>query len=180
MTTRDEQRKQVIRDYFDAGLGDGDPEVAGGYFTEDCEIWLVPSVEAMGMPRPMRGRQAWVDFIRGFLGSPGTWRTRSAAAERFYVDGDGIAAHIRLVGDMPNGAVYENEYVFLFEFEGEQISVFPEFTDTAFITAFLTANAPGGEIGLSNRFLEFSAAQVTAGPTSNPQATGVRSRGVCG
>ena len=140
--TVDDRRKQVIEEYLSSSIGEGDPDRAASYFTEDCEIWLVPSVEALGMERPMRGRQAWADFIRGFIGSPGTWRTRSATVERFYVDGDDIAAHLRLVGDMPNGAVYDNEYVFLFRFEGDRISSFREFTDTAFINGFLSANAP--------------------------------------
>ena len=133
--TRDEQRELVIREYLAATV-DRNRERVAACFTEDCRIWLVPSVAKRGVPRPIVGRDAWADFVD----RPRRWRTRSFEPLRIYADGDRIAVHLRLLGDLPNGAVYDNEYVFLLAFEGDLISELREFTDTAYIHAFLAEN----------------------------------------
>ena len=122
----------MITEYLAATVA-GDPTGVGACFTEDCRIWLVPSVAKRGVPRPIVGREAWAAFV----GRPRRWHTRSFTPLRLYGDGDGVAAHLRLVGDLPSGAIYDNEYLFLFTFDGDRICELREFTDTAFIHDFL-------------------------------------------
>lgn len=128
-----ESRRQVIVDYLAATV-DRDVERVGSFLTDDCRVWLPPSAEKLGMPRPLEGREAFLDLVRRMLDSPDHWSVRTFTPIRLYFDGDdAVAAHLRLVGDMPNGTVYDNEYVFLYTFEGNRIREIREYTDTRFI-----------------------------------------------
>ena len=135
----DDKRRTLIDDYLTATVA-GDVSLIGSFFTDDCRVWLVPSAQKHGLPRPLEGRQAFLDLVERMSDSPAHWKARSFTAQRLFFDGDAVAAHLRLVGDMPNGAVYDNEYVFLLTFDGDKICEMREFTDAAFINDFLAEN----------------------------------------
>ena len=137
--TNDTRRKR-INEYLAATVA-GDVDRVGSFFTGDCRVWLVPSAQKHGLPRPLEGRQAFLDLVARMSDSPAHWKARSFTVQRLFSDGDAVAAYLRLVGDMPNGAVYDNEYVFLLTFEGDRICEMREFTDAAFINDFLAENS---------------------------------------
>jgi ketosteroid isomerase-like protein len=70
------------------------------------------------------------------------WKPRSFAPLDFYFDGDTVAVHLRHIGDMPDGVVYDNDYLFIYTFDGDKIAEMWEFTDTAYVTDFLGEHAP--------------------------------------
>jgi ketosteroid isomerase-like protein len=136
----DESRRQILLDYFGATV-DVDLDRIGSFFTEDCVVWLVPSAVKHGLPRPLVGRDAFVDLVRTMQSDGRSWKPRAFLPQQMFFDDDTVAVHVRHIGDMPNGSVYDNEYVFICTFEGDRIAVMREFTDTAFIGDFLAENA---------------------------------------
>jgi ketosteroid isomerase-like protein len=139
MRTTHDSRQQIITDYLTATI-DRDVDRVGSFLTDDCRVWLPPSAAKLGLPRPLEGREAFLDLVRAMLDSSAHWVPRSLTPYRFLFGGDTVGAHLRLLGDMPNGGLYDNDYVFLFTFSGEKISEIREFTDTAFINDFLTSS----------------------------------------
>ena len=135
----DEARRRLITDYLEATLV-ADLTLVGACLTDDCLVWLPKSAESAGFVRPLRGRGAFVDLVKRMHESDAHWRPRSLTPQRFFFADDGVAVHLRLIGAMPNGAVYDNDYVFVYLFHGDRICEIREFTDTAYIGEFLAQN----------------------------------------
>ena len=135
-----DRRRHVLAQYFDASVA-RDVDRLANHLTKDLHVWLVPSVVKLGVPRPIEGRDAFLAFVRARAASSSSWTARSFTPMRLYFDGNDVAAHMRLIGDMTDGAVYDNEYVFLFTFDGDRISEMREFTDTSFIHDFISEHS---------------------------------------
>jgi ketosteroid isomerase-like protein len=112
------------------------------FLTDDCTVWFPPSAATQGIPRPLKGREAYLELVRGLQQRSDFFKVRSFELRRIFSDGDAVAVYLRYLGDMPNGAVYDNDYVFLYTFEGDKIAEIREFTDTSFIDDFLSRNTP--------------------------------------
>jgi ketosteroid isomerase-like protein len=140
----DDKRKKILLDYLDATVA-RDLDRIGSLLADDVKIWLPPSAEKHGLPRPLEGRENFLGLVRalhgGQLGDRPFFTPRSMTPFRFLVADDTVAVHLRTLGDMPNGAVYDNQYVFLYTFVGDKIAEIREFTDTSFINDFLEENA---------------------------------------
>ena len=126
------QKQKIIEDYL-AATARLDIERAGAFLSEDFTVWFVPSARAQGLPITLKGRAAFIDFVRNLQGQPGKWKIRTITPLQFFFSDDGAAVRVRNVGDFPGGGVYDNEYVFLYRFSGDKISEMREFTDTAYI-----------------------------------------------
>jgi ketosteroid isomerase-like protein len=139
-----DERKQILLDYYDATLA-VDFDRVGSFFTDDCKVWLPPSAGRHGTSLPLVGREKFIHMVRAMMGGQldmHFWKPRSFAPLGFYVDGDTVAVHLRHVGDMPDGAVYDNDYLFIYTFEGDKIAEMWEFTDTTYVGDFLAEHAP--------------------------------------
>jgi ketosteroid isomerase-like protein len=76
------------------------------------------------------GRQLLIDtFWRAARYRPGT---RHWTIERVMVAGDMVAVQASLQAVMAEGADYDNDYVYLFRFEGPLIAEVWEYLDTAY------------------------------------------------
>lgn len=135
-------RQQVIVDYLAATI-EGDLDRVGSFLTDDCRVWLPRSASKLGLPRPLEGRDAFLALVRAMLGSTEHWKPRAWTPLRFFFDDEAVAVHQRLEGDMPNGSVYDNDYVFLYSFDRDKICEIREYTDTAYIGDFLSENREG-------------------------------------
>lgn len=134
-------RKQCILDYYAATV-DGDVDRIASLFAEDVRIWMPPSAAKRGLPIPLVGRDQFLALSRQLLADGSEfWRTTAWTPHIFLFEGDDkVAVHVTLHGVMPNGAKYENDYMFLYTFAGNEIAEIREFVDTAWINDFLEAN----------------------------------------
>jgi ketosteroid isomerase-like protein len=128
-----DEKKRVITDYLEASAR-RDFERMAAFLTEDFTLWMVLSARERGMPSPLAGREAFFDFARKLRERPDMWKVRSYTPLQFLFDEeDSVAVRLRTLGDFPSGAVYDNEYVFIYRFRGERICEMREFTDVAYI-----------------------------------------------
>ncbi|MEY2432747.1 MAG: uncharacterized protein QOC92_2472 [Acidimicrobiaceae bacterium] len=136
-----EARKQRILDYYAATI-DGDLDGMARLFTEDVHIWMPPSAAKRGLPVPLVGRELFLALSRQLLDDTSEfWRTTSWTPHTFLFEGDKVAVYVTLDGVMPNGALYKNDYMFLYTFAEDEISEIREFVDTAWINDFLASNS---------------------------------------
>lgn len=134
-----ETRKQVVTRYLNASAK-RDFGAMAELLTEGFTLWMVPSVAEHGMPIPLAGRDAFFDFVGKLQAQPSKWKVETSTPLEFFFNTDSAAVRVRNVGKYASGFVYDNEYVFIFRFEGERIAEMREFTDTRYI-ASLTEKA---------------------------------------
>ena len=125
-----DDREASARAYFAASeAADGD---AVGRLVTDGIVWWVPQSAAARneIPRPLAGRQSLIDtFWRGARYRHGT---RQWTIHRAIADGDMVAVQASMKAVMTEGASYDNDYVYLFRFEGPLIAEVWEYLDTAY------------------------------------------------
>lgn len=138
-----EQMTQLLARYWDATIN-MDFDQIGTHLTEDFTVWFVPSAREQGLPSPMVGRDTFLAFMRQRAQRQGGYEPRSATPLHTYFNEDAVALHLRLIGDYPNGFVYDNEYVFLYKFRDGKIAEMREFTDAAYIGLLARRAAQGG------------------------------------
>jgi ketosteroid isomerase-like protein len=133
------QMKQSILDYYAATI-DGDVARMKSLFTEDVQIWMPPSAAKRGLPIPLVGLDQFMEFSRQLQKSGEFWRPTEWTPHAFLFDGNAAAVHVTLDGITPSGALYKNDYMFLYRFAGERIAEVREFVDTAWINDFLVSS----------------------------------------
>jgi ketosteroid isomerase-like protein len=129
-STAEEDRERTVRAYYAASEA-ADGEAVGALMTDDV-VWWVPQSAASrnGIPRPLVGRRLLVEtFWRGARYRHGT---RRWTIDRVLVDGELVAVQASLNAVMSEGADYDNQYVYLFRFEGPRIAEVWEYLDTAY------------------------------------------------
>ena len=134
-----EIRKQVVTDYLNA-TAKRDFDRMAELLTEDFTLWMVTSVKDLGMPYPLVGRDAFFAFVRELSSRPGKWQVETSTPLEIFFNETSAAVRVRNVGKYATGFVYDNEYVFIYRFEGDRIAEMREFTDTRYI-ANLTEKA---------------------------------------
>jgi ketosteroid isomerase-like protein len=141
-----DEKKAIITRYLDASVV---RDFAGmrEVLTEDFQLWMILSAAELGLPNPMRGREAFLQFVSGLSERPGGWKTREYTAHQFLYDGDSVAVRLRMLGDFPSGFVYDNEYVFIFKLAGDKICEMREFTDLAYIESLRRRAAAHAQAG---------------------------------
>lgn len=136
--------QQTIADaYLDATVRH-DIDALRALMTEDFTLWMVPSARDHGMPVPMRGREAFLKFVGQLHDRPTMWKPRAYKPQEFLFSEDSVAVRVRLIGDYPSGLEYDNEYVFIYRFDGDRICEMREFTDTMFIAGLAKKAAEMG------------------------------------
>jgi ketosteroid isomerase-like protein len=134
-----ETRRQVVTRYLNAAAKRDFDEMAE-LLTEDFTLWMVISAKERGMPYPLVGRDAFFAFIRELEKSSAKWTVETSTPLQMFFSETSVAARVRNVGRYRSGFVYDNEYVFIYRFDGDRIAEMREFTDTRYI-ANLTAKA---------------------------------------
>jgi ketosteroid isomerase-like protein len=135
-----ERRKAAVTAYMQASAM-RDFEALRRMLPEDFRVFMTMSVKDAGLPFPLEGREAFIDFLAEQQKRPTRWKVESSTPlEFFFDDADSVAVRARIVGAYPSGFPYDNEYVFILRFEGEVIVELREFTDTRYI-ASLTEKA---------------------------------------
>jgi len=140
--TQADDRERAARAYFAASeAADGD--AVGALVTDGIRWWVPQSAAARNdIPRPVVGRQTLIDtFWRGARYRHGT---RHWTIDRVMVGGDMVAVQASMKAVMTEGADYDNDYVYLFRFEGPKIAEVWEHLDTAYFFE-RRASATGGE-----------------------------------
>ena len=120
---------ELVRRYFAASEAN-DGAAVGELVTEGVTWWAPQSTSRNNIPRPLKGRDLMLrTFWKGarFSSDGKRWEI-----ERLIESGDMVAAQASLHATRVTGAPYDNDYVFLFRFEGEQIAEIWEYLDTAY------------------------------------------------
>ena len=109
-------------------------------FSDDVKWWMPRTAETKyGMPVPTVGLEKFLELQRQGLDEiyhPQRWTTHTMIAE-----GDFVAALTTLEALTPSGAMYSNDYLFLFRFADDKIAEFWEFVDTLYVHEFLGSRA---------------------------------------
>lgn len=127
-----EQRQRIVEQYIEATVRQ-DFATKRKIMSEDFALYMVPSAGDHGIENPVRGREKYLGFAENLTTSDTMWKPRDHKIEQFLFGEDSVAVRLRLIGDFPNGDIYDNEYVFIYGFDGDKISEMREFTDTMFI-----------------------------------------------
>jgi ketosteroid isomerase-like protein len=109
--------------------------------TDDVTWWVPLSAAARGLPRPLQGK----DGVLGLLGGDNShYRTGTMRWEFHDVlqDADRVVVHCTLRALTRDGVEYENHYLMLYRFAGDQVAEAWEYTDTAY--AFGRFDLPAG------------------------------------
>jgi uncharacterized protein len=108
-----------------------DPEAIARCFAPNAE-WIAPArnatAVALGMTHHMVGR----DVIAGFLADGFRALLREAQVQftAIHADEDRVVVEETTRATLPDGALYENDYCFIFELEDGRIRRVREYTDT--------------------------------------------------
>jgi ketosteroid isomerase-like protein len=127
-----EEKRRIVMGYFEAAAS-RDLDCMISFLTSDFTLWMAPSAREQGLPIPLVGRERFVEFLQTLRSRSDMWAVREQIPAQFLYSEDSAAVRVRSIGEFPNGAVYDNEYVFIFKFEGGKISEMREFTDVAYI-----------------------------------------------
>jgi ketosteroid isomerase-like protein len=130
-----EASKQRVRAFFDA-LVRADRAGMARVLAEDV-TWVIPRSSPPPYAGAHRGRSQVIELMLGAAAKifvPGTHRVELRA---LIAEGDQACAEVVMRARTPSGQDYENTYVFLFRFEGEQIAEFREHLDTRYAAGFL-------------------------------------------
>ena len=126
-------KDQVLR-FFDA-ISAGDEAVLGEMLAEDAR-WVIPR----SAPEPFAGTHRGNDKIAGMMVNA-VAETFEPGSQRFDVllmveDGDVVVAEANITARTPAGEVYDNFYVFIFEFEDGRVRELREHVDTVYAANF--------------------------------------------
>ena len=127
---------------FLQAMADSDVSILRGLLSDDAKWWVPPSAAARGLARPIIGREAIADLAGGQVTRafrPGTteWEVEHLVAEQQMV-----AAHVRRRAVGANGRPYDNEYHWLFRFDGDAVAEVWEVLDTALAFELLALDPP--------------------------------------
>jgi uncharacterized protein len=119
-----EQNKEIARKTWESAVK-GDVEAATANLSDEVS-WMLPASVSPG--GPMKGKQA----VAGFFKSLGTAFPGGLKSEirRVYGEGDIVVIELTNRGQTAKGRQYDNEYCFVYEFEGGKIRRVREYTDT--------------------------------------------------
>ena len=112
------------------GIAQRDRHALERLVTDDVVWWVPRSASRHGLARPLVGRAAVVELLRGskdfFRPETTTWTVIAMIAE-----GSSIVAHVERRCLTSNGVDYENDYLLRFDFADGRICEAWEQTDTA-------------------------------------------------
>jgi ketosteroid isomerase-like protein len=121
--------KQTVHALLD-GIARRDREALAQLVTDDVVWWAPRSASRHGLARPLVGRAAVVELLRGskefFRADTTTWTVVALIGE-----GSSVVAHVERRCLTSNGVEYENEYLLRFDFDNGRIREAWEQTDTA-------------------------------------------------
>jgi ketosteroid isomerase-like protein len=120
-----EQKKTLVTDTWTA-FGKGDMKTAFANMSDNVS-WVVP-----GTTPNVSGLKRGKDEILKFMSGVGTIFPEGLNAEirKTFCDGDTVIVELTNRGKVSNGKIYENEYCFIFELEGDKIRRIREYVDT--------------------------------------------------
>jgi ketosteroid isomerase-like protein len=134
MTSEEEagqRRKDTVVRLMDA-IAARDRETTSSYFGEDVTWWAPQSAIDLGVPRPVRGREAVLDLVRMRSYQVGTTRWRN---HHVLYDQGIVVLHTNLEALTNAGKAYDNPYCLLYRFEGDAVVEVWEHADTAYAYA---------------------------------------------
>ena len=137
-----DNEKQTVLELLD-GIARRDRSLLERLVTDDVVWWAPRSASRHGLARPLVGRAAVVELLRGskefFRADTTTWTVITMIGE-----GSSVVAHVERRCLTSNGADYQNDYLLRFDFEGGRIREAWEQTDTAlaFDLFAMTNNPP--------------------------------------
>ena len=124
-----DNEKQTVLKLLD-GIARRDRSLLERLVTDDVVWWVPRSAARHGLARPLVGRPAIVELLRGskdfFRADTTTWTVISMIGE-----GPSVVAHVERRCLTSKGAEYENDYLLRFDFENGRIREAWEQTDTA-------------------------------------------------
>jgi uncharacterized protein len=131
VTMNRERNKQVVIDAWKA-FASGDAQRVSDVFSDDAE-WLAPAgnatAVALNATHHMVGREAITQFITSGFRKVFQQDVQSEF-RNLYADGYTVILEWRLQARVANGKLYDNEYCFIIELEGERIRRVREYMDT--------------------------------------------------
>ena len=108
-----------------------DREATSKAFGDDVSWWAPQSAVELGVPRPVRGRDAVLDLVRMRSYQVGTTRWRNEHV--LYDEDSGIVAiQTNLEATTNAGLPYDNPYCLLYRFDGDVVVEVWEHADTAY------------------------------------------------
>lgn len=125
-----ERRKAVVVRLMD-DIAARDREAASAVFAEEVSWWAPQSAIELGVPRPVRGRDAVLDLVRMRSYQVGSTRWRNQHV--LYDEEEGVVVlHTNLEATTNAGLDYDNPYCLLYRFEGDVVAEVWEHADTAY------------------------------------------------
>jgi uncharacterized protein len=119
-----EENKQLARKTWESAVK-GDIETATANLSDEVS-WMLPASVSPG--GPMKGKQAVAGFFKSLATAfPGGLNSE---IRRVYGEGDTVVIELSNRGQTAKGRQYDNEYCFVYEFEGGKIRRVREYTDT--------------------------------------------------
>jgi ketosteroid isomerase-like protein len=114
-----------------ADIADRDRDAASKVFHEEVAWWAPQSAVELGVPRPVRGREAVLDLVRMRSYQVGTtrWRNQHVLYDQ---DEDLVVLHTHLEATTNAGLPYDNPYCLVYRFEGDEVIEVWEHADTAY------------------------------------------------
>lgn len=130
-----------------AAFATTDPARVGAVLTEDAE-WLAPRANATAMAVDgtwhLIGRDRIVRFLcQEYAAVFVADRTFDVVA--MFGEGDRAVTEVRLGATLASGRRYDNDYCFIFEFDGDRIRRVREYMDTQRAAALFAGRTPPGE-----------------------------------
>jgi ketosteroid isomerase-like protein len=126
------ENKQAVLDFLTA-TRERDRDRLRALVADDM-IWQVPrsGAERMGHTFPMIGGEQFVEIQQAALDMFYRPGSQTITVDHLVAEDDLVVAFVTMQMLTKAGAPYENEYVFLFRFQGDKIAEHWERTDTAY------------------------------------------------
>jgi ketosteroid isomerase-like protein len=126
-----------------SGIAERDRSTVASCLAGDVVWWVPQSAAALGLDRPLVGREATL----GLLCGESRYEVGSMQWTHHHVlaDDDTVAVHASLRARTKAGVSYENHYVMIYRFQDDQIIEGWEHTDTAYAFGRMAASAPGDD-----------------------------------
>jgi ketosteroid isomerase-like protein len=125
-----ERRKAMVVRLMD-DIAVRDREAASAAFAEEVAWWAPQSAIELGVPRPVRGREAVLDLVRMRSYQVGSTRWRNDHV-LYDVEEGIVVLHTNLEATTNAGLPYDNPYCLLYRFEGDLVVEVWEHADTAY------------------------------------------------
>lgn len=122
--------KQLVEQFFDK-MNSGDVDGFVGMYHDDGELWTMGGTLISGKYSKAQIQAAAAGIYEAF--PKGIVFTISGIT----AEGDRVAVEASSKGEHISGAIYENQYHFLFEFKGGQVLRLKEYMDTERVTDVL-------------------------------------------